>query len=139
MNNGNSLNKTFFSVKKLLKLRIFYRIQKLVSTMHLVSIYKTFVQPTLQYGLLAHAFTKKTKRDFLDFIEGKRLFLNILRARQYQSIQNQKPKKIWFSGEELHLHELLKTVFKFSGCGSPIQFFQFLNALITDIDINELF
>ena len=73
----------------------------------LVRLYKIYVQPVLQYGVLLYGVANKSDLQKLEWLQS-RIFRLLFSAKRFQSIDELRCKHMLFSVKELHIYELIK-------------------------------
>ena len=91
--------------------RLFYKLRFMLSIKQLVLVYKSFVQPVIQYGVLIYGTASKTSLKFIE-VKIKQISRIIFRKQSHQSTANEREKYGIFLVKELHIYELLKFLTK---------------------------
>ena len=86
---------------------LFYKLRFILSIKHLVFVYKSFVQPVIQYGVLIYGTANKTSLKFIE-VKIKQITRIIFRKQSHQSTANEREKYGIFLVKELHIYEFLK-------------------------------
>ena len=73
----------------------------------LVRLYKVYVQPVLQYGVLLYGVANKSDLQKLEWRQSI-IFRLLFSAKRFQSIDELRWKHKLFSVKELHIYELIK-------------------------------
>ena len=85
---------------------LFYKLRFILSIKQLVLVYKSFVQPVIQYGVLTYGTASKTSLKFIE-VKIKQILRIIFRKQSHQSTANEREKYGIFLVKELHIYELL--------------------------------
>ena len=90
---------------------MFYRLRKFLKVSHMIRVYKTYVQPIIQYGVIAYGSTTKS---ILQPIDNKvnRLLRIIFFKKKFESTTKIREENNIYSTQELHIYELLKLLIK---------------------------
>ena len=90
---------------------MFYRLRKFLKVSHMIRVYKTYVQPIIQYGVIAYGSTTKS---ILEPIDNKvnRLLRIIFIKKKFESTTKIREENNIYSTQELHIYELLKLLIK---------------------------
>ena len=90
---------------------MFYRLRKFLKVSHMIRVYKTYVQPIIQYGAIAYGSTTKS---ILQPIDNKvnRLLRIIFFQKKFESTTKIREENNIYSTQELHIYELLKLLIK---------------------------
>ena len=90
---------------------LLYRIRKVLTTNQLVQVYRTYVQPVIQYGVLVYANTSnqvlKPQNQMV-----KRIARIITFKKKFDSITSKRKELLLYNVSELHLYEILKMAIK---------------------------
>ena len=81
---------------------LFYKLRFILSIKQLVLVYKSFVQPVIQYGVLIYGTASKTSLKFIEVII-KQISRIIFRKQSHQSTANEREKYGIFLVKELHI------------------------------------
>ena len=90
---------------------LFYKLRFILSIKQLVLVYKSFVQPVIQYGVLIYGTASKTSLKFIE-VKIKQISWIIFKKQSHQSTANERAKYGIFLVKELHIYELLKFLTK---------------------------
>ena len=90
---------------------LFYRLRKFLKVSHMIRVYKIYVQPITQYGVLAYGSTKKS---FLQPIDNKanRILRITFFKKKFESTTKIHEENNIFSTQKLQIYELLKLLIK---------------------------
>ena len=100
---------------------LFYKLRFILSIKQLVLVYKSFVQPVIQYGVLIYGTANKTSLKFIE-VKIKQITRSIFRKQSHQSTANEREKNGIFLVKELHIYELLKFLGKKLGGNIKMKF-----------------
>ena len=89
----------------------FYQFKRCFQRKTLVHLYKTYVQPILQYGVLVYACANKTDIKQLDWAQNHIIRI-IFGLKKYESVREVKDRFKLLTVTELHTYELLKILVK---------------------------
>ena len=84
-----------------------YQYKKIFKRLILVWLYKVYVQPVIQYGVLLYGVANKSDLQKLEWRQS-RIFRLLFSAKRFQSIDELRWKHKLFSVKELHIYELIK-------------------------------
>ena len=90
---------------------LFYNLRFILSIEQLVLVYKSFVQPVMQYGVLIYGTANKTSLEFIE-LKIKQISRINFRKQSHQSTANKREKYGMFLVKELHIYEFLKFLTK---------------------------
>ena len=90
---------------------LFYKIRFILSIKQLVLVYKSFVQPVIQSGVLTYGTANKTSLKFIE-VKIKQILRIIFRKQSHQSTANEREKYGIFLVKELHIYEVLNFLTK---------------------------
>ena len=94
--------------QKLIKFsRLFYRLRKFLSKSQMIQVFKSNVQPVVQYGILIYGNSVLSDISLIDS-KLKKLIRIIFNKRTFNSVSDLRRKFNLFSAKELHLYEVLK-------------------------------
>ena len=84
---------------------VFYRLRKFLKVLHMIIVYKTYVQPIIQYGVLAYGSTTKS---ILPPIYNKvnRLLRVIFFKKKFESTTKIREENNIYSTQELHVRHM---------------------------------
>ena len=83
-----------------------YRIRKVLTTNQLVQVYRTYVQPVIQCGVLVYANTSNQVLKPLNQMVKK--IAEIITFKKFDSITSKRKELLFYNVSELHLYEKLK-------------------------------
>ena len=86
---------------------LLYRIRKVLTTNQLVQVYRTYVQPVIQYRVLVYANTSNQVLKPLNQMV-KRIARIITFKKKFDSITSKRKELLLYNVSELHLYEILK-------------------------------
>ena len=90
---------------------LLYRIRKVLTTNHLVQVYRIYVQPVIQYGVLVYANTSNQVLKSLNQMV-KRIARVVSFKKKFDSISSKRKELLLYNVSELHLYEILKIAIK---------------------------
>ena len=90
---------------------LLYRIRKVLTTNQLVQVYRLYVQPVIQYGVLVYANTINQVLKPLNQMV-KRIARIITFKKKFDSITSKRKELLLYNVSELHLYEILKMAIK---------------------------
>ena len=90
---------------------LLYRIRKVLTTNQLVQVYRTYVQPVIQYGVLVYANTSNQVLKTLNQMV-KKIARIITFKKKFDSITSKRKELLIYNVSELHLYEILKMAIK---------------------------
>ena len=94
--------------QKLIKfIGLFYRLRKFLSKSQMIQVFKSYVQPVVQYGILTYGNSVLSDR-----LKIKKLIRIIFNKRKFNSVSDLRRKFNLFLAKELHLYEVLKLLIK---------------------------
>ena len=90
---------------------LFYRLKKFLSKSQMILVFKSYVQPVVQYGILTYGVSVLSDISLIDSQLKKliRLFFN---KRTFNSVSDLRRKFNLFLAKELHLYEVLKLLIR---------------------------
>ena len=90
---------------------LLYQIRKVLTTNQLVQVYRLYVQPVIQYGVLVYANTSNQVLKPLNQMV-KRIARIITFKKKFDSITSKRKELLLYNVSELHLYEILKMAIK---------------------------
>ena len=98
--------------QKLIKfIGLFYRLRKFLSKSQMIQVFKSYVQPVVQYGILIYGNSVLSDISLIDS-KLKKLIRIIFNKRKFNSVSDLRRKFNLFLAKELHLYEVLKLLIK---------------------------
>ena len=88
---------------------IFYRLKKVLTSRQMIQVFRTYIKPILQYGVLIYGSTSKNVLKNLEKLT-KRLIKIIFYKRSFESLGSLREEHKLFTVRELHIYELFKTL-----------------------------
>ena len=88
---------------------IFYRLRKVLTSRQMIQVFRTYIKPILQNGVLIYGSTSKNVFKNLEKLT-KRLIKIIFYKRSFESLGSLREEHKLFSVRELHIFELFKTL-----------------------------
>ena len=88
---------------------IFYRLRKVLTSRQMIQVFRTYIKPILQYGVLIYGSTSKNVLKNLEKLT-KRLIKIIFYKRSFESLGSLREEHKLFTVRELHIYELFKTL-----------------------------
>ena len=86
---------------------LFYKLRFILNIKQLVLVYKSFVQPVIQYGVLIYGTANKKSLKYIE-VKNKQISRIIFGKQSHQSTANEREKYGILLEKELHIYELLK-------------------------------
>ena len=100
--------------QKLIKFSgLFYRLRKFLSKSQMTQVFKSYVQPVVQYGILIYGISVLSDISLIDSKLKKIRIIFI--ERTFNSVSDLRRKFNLFLAKELHLYEVLKLLIKMLG------------------------
>ena len=100
---------------------LFYKLRFILSIKQLVLVYKSFVQPVIQYGVFIYGTASKKSLKTIE-VKIKQILRIIFRKQSHQSTANEREEYGIFLVKELHIYELLKFLTKTLGGNIKMKF-----------------
>ena len=98
--------------QKLIKfIGLFYTLRKFLSKSQMIQVFKSYVQPVVQYGILIYGNSVLSDISLIDS-KLKKLISIIFNKRKFNSVSDLRRKFNLFLAKELHLYEVLKLLIK---------------------------